>query len=88
MMTAQSVFMFVVCVLLIWELKFSGRIIAKLWAYKKIHLSIKAFHKKAKTYHTDKIKNPDAEGKFWEIAECYMMKKEKKDKIRIKIREH
>ncbi|XP_028666951.1 dnaJ homolog subfamily B member 9a [Erpetoichthys calabaricus] len=74
MATAQSVFMFAVCVLLISEL-----ILAKKDYYEILGVPKnaserqikKAFHKLAMKYHPDKNKSPDAEAKFREIAEAY-----------------
>ncbi|KAG8012787.1 Dynamin-1-like protein [Nibea albiflora] len=74
MATAKCAVTFAVCVLMITEL-----ILAKKDYYDILGVPRdaterqikKAFHKLAMTYHPDKNKSPDAEGKFREIAEAY-----------------
>ncbi|XP_067855686.1 dnaJ homolog subfamily B member 9-like [Heptranchias perlo] len=74
MATAQSVFAFAVCILMISEF-----ILAKKDYYDILGVPKnasdrqikKAFHKLAMKYHPDKNKSPDAEAKFREIAEAY-----------------
>lgn len=72
MATAQSVFAFAVCILMISEF-----ILAKKDYYEILGVPKnasdrqikKAFHKLAMKYHPDKNKDPNAEAKFREIAE-------------------
>lgn len=72
MATAKCAVTFAVCVLMVTEL-----ILAKKDYYDILGVPRdaterqikKAFHKLAMTYHPDKNKSPDAEGKFREIAE-------------------
>ncbi|XP_078272825.1 dnaJ homolog subfamily B member 9-like [Rhinoraja longicauda] len=74
MATAQSVFAFAVCILMISEF-----ILAKKDYYEILGVPKnasdrqikKAFHKLAMKYHPDKNKDPNAEVKFREIAEAY-----------------
>lgn len=73
MTTAQALVTFAVCILMITELILAKDYydilgIPKTATERQIK---KAFHKLAMKYHPDKNKDPDAEGKFREIAEAY-----------------
>ncbi|XP_006005942.1 dnaJ homolog subfamily B member 9a [Latimeria chalumnae] len=74
MATAQSVFTFAVCVLMISELILAKRDYYEILGVPKNASERqikKAFHKLAMKYHPDRNKSPDAEAKFREIAEAY-----------------
>lgn len=72
MATTQSVFIFVLCILMITELILAAENYYDILGVPKNASDRqikKAFHKLAMKYHPDKNKSPGAEAKFREIAE-------------------